>query len=269
MCNFLSPGGHVESALSSVSWRVGTVIDGRHGGRTLRIGDCLTEGGYDSRHLFRRDSPVRWAVVWRGNVGSYEPGENGRPACLTFVGTDSSRNLDVVHLAAPGSVQVALLPRIASDREVFDRCPICLSTDPSTEEHVGPQRLGGRALTRTCAPCNNELGSKLDAALVAWCTDTFRRVRFRSPVFQGHRYVRAIDVRRTSDGELVMVVDDANPLDLRNALRHGEDLTIDVAVPNLSRIRMAALKNAYLGVCVLEGAIPEDIEAENIRRVLI
>lgn len=41
-----------------------------------------------------------------------------------------------------------------------------LTTREVTKEHVLPLSLGGKRLTLTCQPCNNVLGSKIDADFV-------------------------------------------------------------------------------------------------------
>ena len=45
------------------------------------------------------------------------------------------------------------------DGFTFDLCPICLDPEPTSEEHVPPQSLGGRVMTLTCNRCNNDLGT--------------------------------------------------------------------------------------------------------------
>ncbi len=49
----------------------------------------------------------------------------------------------------------------------FESCPIC--GDPATDdEHVPPESVGGKVMTRTCRPCNNRLGSHVEADLADW-----------------------------------------------------------------------------------------------------
>ena len=47
-------------------------------------------------------------------------------------------------------------------------CPICLDSASLTDEHVPQHNLGGSVMTTTCAPCNNNLGSRTEVDLQHW-----------------------------------------------------------------------------------------------------
>ena len=173
---------------------------------------------------------------------------------MEVVGADGAMTLRIGHRRPPGSVDVELALFCASDPVRFDQCPICLRPGPDSDEHVGPSRLGGAKLTKTCARCNHELGSKLDAALIAWCTETLHSVAVTSPAFLGHRYFPSVDVRGTDNGQFALLVDRPAHPDIRDALVSGE-LAIRYSPHNMRRVRLAALKNAYLAACILDGRI--------------
>jgi len=50
----------------------------------------------------------------------------------------------------------------------FDWCPICLSPNQRSREHVLQAGLGGAVLTVICEPCILGLGSRLEASLLDW-----------------------------------------------------------------------------------------------------
>ncbi|BCB83686.1 HNH endonuclease [Phytohabitans suffuscus] len=49
----------------------------------------------------------------------------------------------------------------------FESCPIC-GAPATDDEDVPPRSIGGKVMTRTCGPCNNRLGSHLEADLADW-----------------------------------------------------------------------------------------------------
>lgn len=208
--------------------------------------------------------------VWSGfaDDSSLLSSANRRVGRMEVVGADGARTLRVADLPTPGSVTVALTSSCASDAVRFDQCPICLRPGPDSDEHVGPSALGGAKLTKTCTGCNNELGSKLDATLIAWCTETQRRVAVTSPAFLGHRYFPSVDVRGTDNGQFALLVDGPVHPDIRDALVSGE-LAVRYSPHNMRRVRLAALKNAYLAACILNGRIPDGDTADAVRDALM
>src|SRR5690348_5394269 len=67
------------------------------------------------------------------------------------------------------SYDVTILQEIHA--HIFDFCPICLSPEPRSREHVPPESLGGRVLTRLCEKCNNGLGARVEVELLDWRDD--------------------------------------------------------------------------------------------------
>ncbi|MEU5529351.1 HNH endonuclease [Micromonospora chersina] len=103
----------------------------------------------------------------------------------------------------------------------FDECPIC--GDPATEdEHLPPKRLGGRVTTRTCAPCNNRLGSYVEADLVDWFEDAITIRYFRPGGVRGRRRSGRILLRSTPEGEFVLVIDGSSHRDIAAMLASSE-----------------------------------------------
>ncbi|MCM4078305.1 HNH endonuclease [Paractinoplanes hotanensis] len=151
-------------------------------------------------------------------------------------------------------------------RRVFERCPIC--GDPATsEEHVPPERIGGKKLTLTCEPCNNRLGSYVEPDLIDWVEGAISRPLLRSDAVQGPRKEKRLLVRNTPSGEFVLVVDGRAHRDLGTMLASGE-LDLDAVLPNWDRCKIALLKHAYLAACLTYGVIEGEV-ADEIRRDLV
>jgi hypothetical protein len=132
-------------------------------------------------------------------------------------------------------------------------------------------------MTKTCVRCNTVLGTALDPALNAWATETYTRVKVTSPGFRGHRFLKGLDVRETAAGEPVFI---ATPYSSRKASRTvldeisaalsaGQPLDVALEPHNLRRVRLAGLKNAYLGACLILQEIPEGDAADRIRAALV
>lgn len=142
----------------------------------------LTHHGSHTRAFVRR-SRDNWSVAttppgdepfdphgWVAEdvQGRGRPGGKGLAAAhlMTARGPDG-RQMSVERLAR-GFGQVDFRVLAVATRVEFDRCPICLSPAPTSEEHVPPESLGGTKTTLTCAPCNNGFGSHLEAVLLDW-----------------------------------------------------------------------------------------------------
>jgi hypothetical protein len=209
--------------------------------------------------------------MWSGSLGngSLVSSANKRIAEADVIGVDGAMRLGIRKPIPPGAIVVELAPRYAADPVIFPVCPICIEAAADTDEHVGPRTLGGRIMTKTCDRCNHVLGSRLDGALIAWCTETLYKVAIRSPMFRGHRYLRNVDVRGTETGQFALLATGMGHPDIRAALESGESFDVTVWPHNLARVRLAGLKNAYLAVCVLLGRIPEGDAADAIRSALL
>jgi HNH endonuclease len=209
--------------------------------------------------------------VWTGSAedNSLLTSANRRVGRMDVISANGAITLNIRHLPPPGSVDIELARFYSAGRVEFDQCPICFRPAPDSDEHVGPGRLGGAKLTKTCTRCNHELGSKLDAALIAWCTETLRCLAFTSPALLGHRYLPSIDVRGTNNGQFALLVDRPPHPDIRHALQSGEPFALGIWPHNLPRVRLAALKSAYLAACILDGCIPDGDAADGMRDALV
>ena len=85
--------------------------------------------------------------------------------------------------------------------------------------------LGGARQTKTCSRCNSVLGSRLDAALIAWCAETLYKIAIRSPFFRGHRYLRDVDLRGTHKGQFALLAGGPEHRDIRPRSSLGEPST--------------------------------------------
>ena len=160
-------------------------------------------------------------------------------------------------------VPVDLTEEIAA--RVFDRCPIC--GDPATTgEHVPPEVLGGRVMTRTCGPCNHGFSS-LETVLGDWLDDAIRGPQFQSAGTPGARRCGLIQVRRTAAGEPLLILDGACDPALDDILQRGAAGLL-FARPDRRLYSLALLKHAYLAACMKFG-VPEGKAADQVRRDLI
>lgn len=151
-------------------------------------------------------------------------------------------------------------------RRVFESCPIC--GDPATsEEHVPPERIGGKKLTLTCEPCNNRLGSYVEPDLIDWFEGAITRPLLRSAAVQGPRKEKRLLVRNTPNGAPVLVVEGRAHPDLPAMLASGE-IALDAPLPNWGRCMTALLKHAYLAACLVYGRLEGEV-ADEIRRDLV
>ncbi|MFD4613393.1 HNH endonuclease [Streptomyces sp. NPDC058440] len=152
----------------------------------------------------------------------------------------------------------------------FDRCPICLAPDPSSDEHVPPKAIGGSVMTSTCQRCNNRFGSVLERALVDWWEDAVGSVSFSHENVRGARKTSRVLMRQKDSGEFVLFLD-GGPVDpeIMQSMLAQPSFAMTYSPPDIRRYRLAALKSAYLGACLLTKSIPETPEAIAIRAELM
>lgn len=178
---------------------------------------------------------------------------------------ENGRELEVV-LRPPGSPMRMTLDLVHPVGFFeFDKCPICLTPGPTDKEHVPQRSLGGHVRTRTCAPCNNGLGSQVEGHLQDWFDGATRGVRVAGDGAPGLQAVPRVLHRQTPDGAIVEVYEVASEAASLNLRQGGLEATYTPPVP--ARYRAAALKHAYLAACcalerILEGAIADEIRAE-------
>ena len=196
-------------------------------------------------------------------------GEKGLAAAhsMNLVGPDGSE-LHVQRMDFLDSDEVHAKIIVVAQPRRFDRCPICLDAEPTTREHVPPEAIGGAVVTWTCGPCNNVLGSRLDTALLDWWEDVVATVSMSHSEVPGPRKVGKVLLRQDGTGKFVLLFSKMDN-EIAQRLGTGENFTMEYSRPDPHRWQLAALKNAYLGACLLIGEIPETPEADAIRAELI
>ena len=160
--------------------------------------------------MLRPCASLGWqtALVWSGAIGDSGDGDLSRrgrgriPARRLSVTGDDGQSLEVMNEPADGapSVRLTVIREIRSHR--FDRCPICLTPEPDSEEHVpptgagwaapdvdvrgmqqrsGPRRGGSGRLARRCASQHEGDGRgvarRAQASSATPSSDTGRTVR--------------------------------------------------------------------------------------------
>lgn len=229
-------------------------------------------------------------------MSEFEPGSSFRvpmrarertPGTISHVegrGSASTRGLAVVHemrvdLGASGSLEIERSrPANAEQREYralaritrvdFDRCPICLEPDPTSEEHVPPRSMGGIVLSVTCDRCNNEFGSRFEAHLLDWYEDALH-VRMGSTSIPGDRRIPRLLRRQTTDGKQVLIVDKGKIDPAIATMMESGDFSLLVPAADRRRMRVALLKSAYIAACVLAGEILYTSLAAQTRELLV
>jgi hypothetical protein len=213
------------------------------------------------------------SLVWPGTISGGEEGDAPRrrrgdiPVRRLAVRGDDGESLEAAHAPLEGSTD----HRFHSVREIeshsFDRCPICLSPDPISAEHLPPAALGGRSMTRTCSRCNNDLG-RIEAELIDWRDNAYRHTTATSDAIVGARKLPRLLHRQTPDGKFVLIVDGPIHPDAEPMLK-GLDFALQFVPPNPRLYKLAALKHAFLAACLELRAIPQTPCADLIRGELL
>lgn len=155
---------------------------------------------------------------------------------------------------------------IVVERLDFPVCPICLEPDPSHEEHVPPESIGGKVMTLTCQRCNNDFGtaeeqwrSLFDLEMTVHLESTDGSVPGRRP---------GTVAFRSSPGQ-------PNEFFVRSAAPGFEEIRTSGAAKlspkplDMVQVTAAVLKHSYLAVCLHNREIPEGPEAELARKILL
>lgn len=192
-----------------------------------------------------------------------EPSGPGR----ICVRTDDGRVLDMgIPIPADAEpVEVRVLCEIGSYR--FPTCPIC-GDQAVTAEHVPPGSVGGVVRTWTCPPCNNGLGTLVEADLQAWFDQRLVQVGFRHDSVPGLRRAAPVRLRTTRDGEFALIVVGSDPA-LPGMLDSGGEFSIEFAQPDAARYEVALLKHAYLAACLHLRELPTGTVADAVRAELV
>ncbi len=150
----------------------------------------------------------------------------------------------------------------------FPVCPICESPNPTEREHVPQRAIGGHRMTKTCAKCNGDLGSRVEKFLTDWYHDAFDRVSLKRSDQDRHHNIGRIYMRQTPDGKPVVII--TGPMEI--GPRRDEPLTgFELGTPVIPEcvIKLAALKHAYLAACLHLEEIPQTPMARAIRADLV
>lgn len=182
---------------------------------------------------------------------------------------DDGDTMSMRRVRHPGRTDVQV-NRIAFANVIrFGHCPICLTPNPTSREHVPPEALGGTAMTYTCLPCNNKFGSLVEVDLVNWYEDAFTKVRLGHEDVRGARSSRRALLRETSDGVPFLYFEDGIDSDIHEHIRPGAAIEVSYDEHDMARVKLAVLKSAYLGACVLMKQILVGPEADQVRRELM
>lgn len=153
----------------------------------------------------------------------------------------------------------------------FDQCPICLSAEQLTEEHVPPEAVGGRVMTTTCTRCNNELGSSIDSPFV---DSMFGRMRAAvstedSNGVRGFRNHRNVRLAAGAGHELAVWVDGSKNSQSRELWEGASGFEMRMLPPEAKAVYLGELKSLYLACCVIAGEILSGETAERVRDDLV
>lgn len=178
--------------------------------------------------------------------------------------TDDSDDIDAthdLHLLEPPPGRVD-----------FDRCPICLSTGPLTEEHVPPEAVGGRVVTSTCSPCNNNLGSWIDRPLIDSMFGRFASFKLSTEAsngVQGFRTYKNVRLARGNGHDLAVWIDGTQKANRAELLAGATSFDTKAVLPDPKAFHLGELKSLYLASCVIAGEILSGETAERVRDDLV
>lgn len=124
-------------------------------------------------------------------------------------------------------------------------------------------------MTYTCRRCNNELGSRIEAALLDWYDDAIRAVWVGGEGIPGMRRTSRLLRRVAEDGACYLIFEGAMDPGAAHVLAHNAEFEMRLHPPSGDVVRLAALKSAYLGACLLLRHIPDTPRAMAIRDELV
>lgn len=162
---------------------------------------------------------------------------------------------------------VSISPIEVIQPHIFKDCPIC-GAPATSREHVPPESIGGKVMTRTCEPCNHRLASQVEADLADWMDSAIRVPRFRSAAVAGSRKVSRIVIRTAPGGEVILLPQGRVDQGIIDMLRSGA-LSLAGVLPEPRRYRLALLKHAYLAACLKFPSLVDNEIAAQVRHDLI
>jgi hypothetical protein len=160
----------------------------------------------------------------------------------------------------------------APNRVDFGTCPICLSSEPHTEEHVPPAAVGGRVMTSTCSPCNNELGSSIDKPFVDSMFGrlaTFSLSTEQSNGVKGFRKYRNVRIAPGQGHEAAVWIDGDRNAAQTDLWSGAKSFETRMKLPSSGAVNLGELKSLYLACCVIVGEILSGATAEKAREALV
>jgi hypothetical protein len=210
----------------------------------------------------------RTKAVVRDVTGRRSGGDKGLPLVHEMsIDAEDGRSFHLSHPHVDSEVESTAKFVMAISEGLFAVCPICFTPDPASREHVPQLTLGGQVMTRTCHRCNNGLGSAIEAPLLAWYDNAFE-ARYTSTAFKGERRGPRFLHRQLPTGEFVLLQDKGRT-DPEVQEAGMENLEVSILPRDMRRVRLAALKHAYLAACLCLGGIPLTDSADRIRAALL
>lgn len=151
----------------------------------------------------------------------------------------------------------------------FSICPICLSDDRLTAEHVPMSAIGGSVMTYTCQACNNILGSHSEEEL---------RKAFHAEVpveaestgesaLKGTRRASGY-LRRSALRDPIVFVETSHP-EFSSLLAVDGPTNLRYRLLDPFLVEIALLKYSYLAACMWLEAVPATKSADAVRRTLL
>lgn len=195
--------------------------------------------------------------------------ERGLPPLSEMtVSRPGAADLEVVFPKPTNAVDVTTRILHIVEPQEFSECPICLVNPADSREDVPPRAIGGTVLIRTCRECNSNFGGKVEPHLIN-DFDGAMETRFSSELVQGKRVTPRLLRRETPTGEFVLMFDNGFVDPAISTMLQGSKLEVQFTVPDPARIRLAILKSAYLGACLIMKEIPQSRLADAVRTELI
>ncbi len=148
-------------------------------------------------------------------------------------------------------------------------CPICLTPDPTSREHVPPHSIGGNALILTCEQCNNEFGSKYEPHLQRWYEGSIGKVTLSGADVTGRRFAGEYLVRENPTGGFILFQQGKSDPAVDRILQAGAPFEMTYSEADTARMHIAAVKSAYLAACVAMRAVPRTPRADVLRAELL
>lgn len=180
-----------------------------------------------------------------------------------------------------GSMLEARMPPPAGDETTFRAlpvlfefidlgiCPICLTPEPTSREHVPPRSIGGNALILTCERCNNEFGSKYEPHLQGWYEGSIGKVTLSGADVTGRRFAGEYLVRENPAGGFILFQRGKSDPEVDRILQAGASFEMTYPEADTARMHIAAVKSAYLAACAAMRGIPRTPRADELRAELL